>query len=66
MSQRFETMKTRKQTTVEGLREEGMWHAFDLIDVRRHDRAAVDAGTPARQGSNATQSRATVELLILI
>lgn len=32
-----------------------------------HARAAVDApGTPARHGSNATQSRATVELLILI
>lgn len=47
-----------------------MWHAFDSIDsTATHTPGparAVDAGTPARHGSNATQSRATVELLILI
>jgi hypothetical protein len=44
-----------------------MWHAFDSIDsTHARGPCAVDAGTPARHGSNATQSRATVELLILI
>lgn len=46
-----------------------MWHAFDSIDSNSRARAApaVDApGTPARHGSNATQSRATVESLIII
>ena len=36
------------------------------LPLTRPRARAVDAGTPARHGSNATQSRATVELLILI
>jgi hypothetical protein len=46
-----------------------MWHALltRLTPSPTHARAAVDApGTPARHGSNATQSRATVESLIII
>lgn len=40
---------------------------FDSIDSNSRARGPVDApGTPARHGSNATQSRATVESLIII
>ena len=44
-----------------------MWHALLTRLTPTHAGAAVDApGTPARHGSNATQSRATVESLIII